>query len=394
MSKILDDLKACSGCYACQTICPRYCITMQSDEEGFWYPKINSERCIDCGLCRKICPVLRDKKAEASPIAYAAYNKREEIRMASSSGGLFSLLAEYVIQRDGVGFGACFDERFHVVHQYTERKEELEKFRGSKYVQSKIGESYQKVKEFLMDGRMVLFTGTPCQIGGLKAYLQKEYENLICQDMICHGVPSPKVWDRYLKYRETIAGSAAQKITFRGKKNGWKRFSLSFSFKNDSEYDETLDRDFMMTAFLKNVCLRPSCYNCSFKNIRRESDITLADFWGIQNIFPGMDDDKGTSLLILNSLKGKALFEKVKNGMEYRSVALQEAIKYNPAMTQSVLWNSKRNGFLKNIDKIAFDKLVKRYCSGSLLSKCRKKAYAILSKGKSCICVLIGGKRR
>lgn len=393
MSNILDDLKACSGCYACQTICPQGCITMQSDAEGFWYPEINAKQCVDCGLCQKVCPVFHNRETETSPIAYAAYHKKEEIRMDSSSGGLFSLLAEHVIRQGGVVFGACFDERFRVVHQYAECAEELEKFRGSKYVQSKIGNSFQKAKEFLTDGRIVLFTGTPCQIGGLKAYLQREYENLICQDIICHGVPSPKVWDRYLTYRETIAGSAAQKITFRGKTKGWKRFSVSFLYKNGCRYEKTLDRDLMMTAFLKNVCLRPSCYHCSFKKIERESDITLADFWGIQDLLPEMDDDKGISLLILNSPKGKALFEAVKDGMEYRLIDLQEALKYNPAMTQSVPWNAKRDGFLNDIDKISFDKLVKRYCGDSLLSKCRKKAYDVLRKGKSCIRILSGVKR-
>jgi coenzyme F420-reducing hydrogenase beta subunit len=376
--------KDCVGCYACSNICPQNCISMESDEEGFGYPKVDYEKCIECSLCIKVCPNINKVIIHNEPSACACINNNEAIRLESSSGGLFSLIAEQVIEDGGVVFGASFNKELEVEHSFVETKEELGKLRGSKYVQSRIGETYKKAKEILDLGRKVLFTGTPCQIGGLKSYLGKSYSNLLCVDIVCHGVPSPLVWKKYVDYRQEKAGSAVQRISFRRKDDGWKRYSVSFLFKNNTEYRETMDKDLFMRAFLKDVCLRPSCYACGFKTIHRQSDITLADFWGIQNILPDMDDDKGTSLIFVNSKAGQAIIEQIVDKMQYKEVDIVEAVRYNPAAIKSAVANPHREKFFEELDKLTFDELVKKYCTDKLSVRVKRKtklvASAILKK--------------
>lgn len=306
------------------------------------------------------------------PEAYAAYSTHEETRLQSSSGGLFSLLAETVIDDGGVVFGARFDGDFNVVHDYVENTKHLFKMRGSKYVQSRIGDTYKQAEEFLKHGRLVMYSGTPCQIGGLKGYLGRDYENLVCQDIICHGVPSPKVWQKYVAYRENYAGSKAWRIAFRRKDEGWKRYSVSFWFENDTEYIRTRT-DLYMQAFLKNICLRPSCHACHFKTIYRESDITLADFWGIQHMMPAMDDDKGTSLVLLHTEKGHQLFEGLQTRMKACPVNLDKAIRYNSAIVESVKMHPSREAFFLGLDSEGIDILMEKCCRDRLYVRMAKK---------------------
>jgi len=367
----------CSGCHACYNICPQNCLLMIQDYEGFWYPIVDETNCIRCSMCEKVCPIIHKEEVTNELQSYACYNKDEQIRMQSSSGGIFTLIAKEVIANGGVVFGAGFDKEFNVVHSYVEIKEELGEFRGSKYVQSKIGNTYKQAKEFLDIGRQVLFSGTPCQIGGLKSYLQQDYDNLFCIDIICHGVPSPKVWQKYISFQEARAGATAWRIAFRCKNKGWKRFSLSFLFNNDKEYVQTLDKDLYMQVFLHNICLRPSCYTCNFKTLHRQSDITLADFWGIQNILPGMDDDKGTSLIFVNSASGQSMLEQIKDKILYKEVDINQAMVYNLAAIKPAEQNLKREKFFKEVDQLSFDKLVKKYCSDSILVRTKRKAKSI-----------------
>lgn len=375
------DKQNCCGCYACYNICPTKCIHMQSDVEGFGYPVVEIDECTECGLCEQVCPILEDKTAgNYEPLAYACINNNETIRLESSSGGLFSLIAEQVIDDGGVVFGANFNENFEVEHSCVEIKGELEKFRGSKYVQSRIGETYKQAKQLLKSGRKALFTGTPCQIDGLKSYLGKFYSNLLCVDIVCHGVPSPGVWKKYVDYRQAKASSAAQRISFRRKDDGWKRYSVSFLFENNTEYRKTLDKDLYMRAFLKNVCLRPSCYACQFKTIHRQSDITLADFWGIDHMLPDMDDDKGTSLIFVNSKAGQAMIEQIADKMKFKEVDINEAVKYNSAAIKSVDTNSNREKFFEELHKLTFDELVKKYCTDKLSIRVKRKTKAVLKK--------------
>ena len=356
----IKDKEKCCGCHACYNICPKNAISMKEDENGFKYPVVDKEKCINCGLCEKVCPIINSTEKENNINAYACINKNEQIRKQSSSGGIFTLLAEEIIKLNGVVFGVSFDKDFNVVHSYIENIDELEKFRGSKYVQSSINDTYKKAKEFLNKDRYVLFTGTPCQIEGLKAYLQKDYDKLYTQDIICHGVPSPKVWKKYLEYRKKKDNRKAENISFRNKDTGWKLFNMKFEYK-DTAYKKNQTKDAYMQVFLQNLCLRDSCYNCSFKKKNRNSDITLADFWGIQNIYAEMDDNKGTSLIILNSSKGNELFEKIKQNIKYKEVNLDEALKYNIGMMHSVNKNGKRENFFIDLDNLEFDKLSKKY---------------------------------
>lgn len=360
MIEITDKTKCC-GCHACYNICPKGAIEMQQDEKGFEYPVIDKEKCINCGLCEKVCPIINNKQIKNGPQAYACYNKDLNIRMQSSSGGIFTLLAEEILSKGGVVFGASFNKTFEVEHIMVEKIEELEKLRGSKYTQSKIGETYKKAKEILEEGRYVLFTGTPCQIEGLKSYLRKEYDKLYTQDIICHGVPSIKVMKKYNNYLEQINNSNIEEIKHRTKINGWKEWRVFIKFNNNKQLSSDHNKDLYMQAFLKNTILRDSCYNCSFKKLNRISDITLADFWGIQNIMPELDDNKGTSLVIVNSKKGQELFENIKEKIIYKNVDIQEAIKYNMSMIESAKMDKNRKKFFENLDKLDFDKLVKKY---------------------------------
>lgn len=374
----------CTGCYACKNICPEDCITMGSDFEGFRYPTVDIKSCVECGLCEKVCPIIHKKVIENNPKAYACYNKNEKTRMESSSGGLFTLIAEQIIDNGGIVFGALFDNEFNVIHDYVDIKENLSKLRGSKYVQSKIGDMHKKVKCDLLQGKQVLFTGTPCQIAGLKSYLQKDYDNLFCIDNICHGVPSPKVWQNYISYQEKYFKSSLSKINFRNKDTGWKDYSVYISFENNDEYKNKFNNDLYMKAFLKDICLRPSCYQCEFKSLHRQSDITLADYWGIQSMIPDMDDDKGTSLIFVNSERGQVMLEKIKAQILYREVDINKAVVYNPSAVKSSVRNPRREDFFKEIGKLQFEQLVKKYCIDSVAIRVKNKlktlAYNIVKK--------------
>lgn len=363
----------CTGCYACVNICPKKCISMEIDGEGFWYPKVNYGKCIKCGKCVKVCPALNDTTIQNNPTAYACLNKDESTRIKSSSGGIFTLLAEQIIAEKGVVFGAKFNQNFEVEHSYVETKEKINVFQGSKYVQSKIGKTYEQAKSFLENRKTVLFTGTPCQIGGLKLFLGKNYNNLICVDFICHGVPSPAVWKKYIKHREKNAQTQIQEVYFRDKNEGWKKYSLHFLFKNNKEYRENLRGDPYMIAFLKNICLRPSCHACKFRTLNRQSDVTLADFWGIDNILPELNDNKGVSLIFINSDKGKNIFNQAKSKLLYKEVNIEEAVSYNSSAIKSPAVHPKRKVFFKNIEKLPFDKLVRKYILGNIFSRERIK---------------------
>lgn len=361
----------CNGCYACVTACPKKCIRMVCDEEGFVYPQINKKECIGCGLCKKVCPILkkREKVGEGEPLAYAAIYKNEEVRKVSSSGGIFSTLASIVLREGGVVFGATFAEDFSVEHIYIEDMKDLPKLQGSKYVQSKIGDAYAQARELLEKGRLVYFSGTPCQIGGLLSFLGKRYNNLITQDLICHGVPSPLVWKSYVTYREKEAGAKTQSIAFRAKDEGWKHFSMSFKFENGKEYRKNLKEDEYLKAFIKNLSLRTSCFDCVFKSVARVADVTLADFWGIQHFMPELNDDMGISLVLLHSEKGKELFEKAQEDLICRKAELKDALEGNTSALRCPKRPRKRRGYIKAVKKSGFE-VTKEYLACSSASKC------------------------
>ena len=377
----------CCGCMACVSVCPKQCIKMIEDEEGFLYPEIDASRCIDCKLCEKVCPELCQKE-ERSPLSvYAAKNKNEQIRLASSSGGIFTLLAEKVIDEDGVVFGARFNEKWDIVHDYKETKEGLVAFRGSKYVQSYMGDCYQKVKSFLQQGREVMFTGTPCQIAGLKNYLRKDYDNLLTVDVVCHGVPSPKIWRMYLDeiarkggknliLSHPICGKTEIKsIDFRSKSMGWKKYSFALTLseakaegeKNIVLLSSAFTENPYMNAFLSNLSLRPSCYACPVKSGKSGSDITMADFWGIEDVLPDFDDDKGVSLVLSYSEKGIHWLNDP--NCKYIKVGYQNAQKANPSISTSVTRPINRDFFFHQLEHKESIQSIWDDCSSNALNK-------------------------
>ncbi len=314
---------------------------------------------------------MKNKEKADEPFvveAYGAYARDEALREKSSSGGLFSLLATAVMRCGGVVFGAAFDESMKLSHCAIEKEEDLSLLRGSKYLQSEIGDSYKKVKAFLEEGRPVYFSGTPCQIEGLYAYLKKPYEGLITQDLICHGVPSPLVFEKYLAYkgkdRQGVKG-----MSFRDKREGWRSYGYALSYGDGGESFSAASRDEMGQLFAKNLCLRPSCYECAFKGINRQSDITLADFWGIERVIPTLDDGKGASLCILHTEKGKNLFEAIKGEIFYQAVRLEECLSYNRSMTDSSPLPKGRECFMKAITDGEFYPAYRKYTRVPLLRR-------------------------
>ena len=347
---VLNNGKDCCGCEACAQACPKNCIVMTTDEEGFVYPSIDRKSCVSCGICQSVCPVLIPKKKTCPIHIYAAYANDNQLRSGSSSGGVFSLLANYVLEQNGMVFGAAFDKDFFVHHISIRSKEELTLLRGSKYVQSRINNAYQDVKAALGKGVPILFSGVGCQIAGLKAYLGKEYEQLYTVDVLCHGVPSPRVWEKYIREQETQFASEVTNVSFRCKDSGWKQYSVKLSFSNGTEYRTPFEKDLFMNCFLSDICLRPSCYACKFRESRSGADLTLGDAWGIQRYMPEMDDDLGTSVVVVNTEKGRKLLDAISAGAEIRPVDAQKALEGNPVYYQSVKCHPKRAKFFASLD--------------------------------------------
>lgn len=361
---VLPTSKDCSGCAACAQVCRQGCITMQRDEEGFLYPVLDVQSCRECGLCTTVCPSLRHLQSSTPhsvpPLkAFAAINRDERVREQSSSGGVFTLLAERVIERGGVVFGAIFDKEWNVVHGKTDKKEELKRFRGSKYVQSDMGLCYREAKDLLEAGRLVMFVGTPCQIAGLRGFLRKPYEGLLTVDFICHGVPSPAVWRWYLKNQASRYArqhwtawprylwnpfSLIRKVEFRNKGKGWKQFRFVLGF-GQSQVDAVHYENPYMRAFLKDVDLRPSCHHCFAKGGSSGSDITLADFWNVHKVVEGFDDDGGTSLVLVNTERGAKVFDALE--CRKQEVNFEDAIQYNRAWAVPYPENPDRSEFFR-----------------------------------------------
>lgn len=362
----------CCGCSACVQRCPQHCITLHEDTEGFLYPEVNMEACVDCGLCEKVCPWTGRSDALQPLQTLAVRNPKEEERLASSSGGVFVALAHSVIEKGGVVFGAVFDEQWEVKHTYAEKMEGIRPMMGCKYLQSRIGNCYLEAEKFLRQGREVLFTGTPCQIAGLHRFLQKDYPNLLSADFLCHGVPSPGIWRKYLD--ETLGRNRRKApllskalfpflkrtppitgINFRDKRiYGWKNYcftvygqSASGSQRKANVVSMIHGKNTFMRGFLYDIYLRPSCYRCKCKNGVSHSDLTLADYWGINELMPDFDDDKGVSLLLLNTRKGLEVFQSLH--MEARPSNLDDARQFNGGFKEEIEISSRRETFYQLI---------------------------------------------
>lgn len=324
---------------------------MRMDEEGFEYPHVDQTRCMHCSLCDSVCP-MQNVAAHAAPLrVYASRNLDESVRTGSSSGGVFTPLAERIIEDGGIVFGVSFDERWNAVYTHTASREGLAAYRGSKYVQASVGHAYIEVQGFLKEGRKVLFAGTACQVAGLRRFLRKDYPNLFLVEVLCHGVPSPKVWQRYLgtKCRE-FDGGAITGINFRDKRDGWYQYAVTISFEHGRVYSVSHKKDPYFRGFMKNMYLRPSCYACKCKRGRSGSDIVIADYWGIGKVLPGYTDNRGTSLVLINTEKGQSLFASIASGMDSVETPYAKCLQKNGGFAEHLRVPIDRSIFFKHLN--------------------------------------------
>lgn len=390
----IQNKKDCCGCSACVQRCPRQCIALIEDEEGFLYPQVNLDSCIDCGLCERVCPMIHQSSPRQPLNVYAAINPNDEVRHSSSSGGLFIPLAEKVIESGGVVFGVKWNHHFEAVHAYTEIKEGLIEFQGSKYVQSRVGQTFQQAEQFLKQGRQVLYSGTPCQIAALKLFLRKSYDNLLTIDFVCHGVPSPGVFRWYLNEEinkvahrgpqgktitdSTLIPSIAQadvfvrdygyvikNISFRDKRTGWRFHSFVLTLQTFMAPHKRVTRtsrsnkNAFMCGFASDLYNRPSCHDCPARSGKSGSDITLADYWGIEHVKPELDDNKGVSAITVNTDRGKQLLNSI--SLTIHETSFEDFTKHNRAYANSFPQPSSRAKFFAMKGKTFHQRIKKLY---------------------------------
>lgn len=373
MEQVYNEKNNCAGCGACKAVCPVDAIMMTYDYEGFLYPTIDQKKCVKCKKCASVCPI-KNSEAKNDDIleCYVAYGN-DKIRNQSSSGGIFTILAEEVLKRGGMIVGATFDSEWNVEHICVNSASDMKSIRGSKYVQSRIEGTFNIVLSELNKGREVLFSGTACQIAGLKNFLPRQFDNLYTVDVLCHGVPSTTVWKKYLEEQNKRNISGIKNICFRSKNTGWKTYSVEIQYNDGKKYIREFFHDEYMKIFLSEIALRPSCYNCKFKSLQRESDITLGDAWGVEKHSPEMDDDKGTSVILIHSQKGNELFECVKTQMKYKKMQVDIALPPNADSRKSVKPHINRKKYLRKLKKDAsFDVLMKCVQIGIIKKVIRK----------------------
>ena len=385
MIKINNKVDCC-GCNACGDVCAQHAITFKTDHEGFWYPEVNMQKCTDCHLCEKVCPIINIKMLKKNDlpqsICYAAEHKNLEVVFDSTSGGLFSALADIMYRNKGYVGGAVFNKDFKSVKQYiSSDKNDLPRLRSSKYLQSNFEGFYSQVRDLLKAGEHVLVCGSPCQMAALRAFLRKEYENLIIADYICRGINSPKVWGKYIDSFEERYGSKVVYAKAKSKEYGWRNLTQKVTLENGKSYFETKDQSNFTKGYLStNVYCRPSCYECKFKGYPRMADITLADFWGIERVDSSMEKNLGTSLVMINSSKGQKYFENVKSRIHYIPVPFSSIEAGNKSLNEPIEpAKVDRKEFFQDLDRMSFVKLAEKYIKPDKITK-KEKLYIFLRK--------------
>lgn len=369
----------CSGCRACEKVCPKGCISMREDKEGFLNPFIDNTVCVSCGLCRSSCPQNKVFVQEYEKLVYAAKAKSKDVLMNSSSGGAFYVFAKHTIEKGGVVFGAAYRDDFSVEHVKAESLEELKALQGSKYVQSDTANTYVACENCLRSGQFVLYTGTPCQIAGLNSYLKKSYDNLLTIEIICHGVPSGKLFKKYIQWLSDKHGSKVIGYDFRTKKGkGW---GTGYNYSAKTETDEKKGpgiADPYYSRFLKGSIYRKCCYECRYANENRMGDVTIGDFWGIEKYHPHFYDSKGVSVIIVNTEIGEKHFNNIKDDIEYIVSDFNTAAKKNKSLVEPTGMPAERNYIFKEIDDLSNNKYFKKYFHVSVQLKLKAALKAVL----------------
>ena len=372
--EIFSNKNQCCGCTACKSICPKNAISMQADNEGFLYPIINKELCINCGLCKKVCAFQNGYTRNSVVNAYAVKHHDIKTRLSSRSGGAFIPISDYIIQNNGTVYGAAFNEDFSVSHIRAESCTERDRMKGSKYVQSELGNIFLNVQNDLKDNRYVMFSGTACQVAGLNNFLEKsktKTDKLFTVDLVCHGVPSNKIWTDYLDYiNNKHKGNKITDVNFRDKSLGWDVHFESFCIDGKKNFS----KDYA-AMFYQNDILLPSYNECKYTNLFRPADFTLADFWGIDNQIDNFNDNKGVSLFIINSQKAQKLFELVKNQIEYINVDINKCTKANPNLRRVTPKPDNREDFWKKYHEKGFSKTFPSYKRKIIFSKIKHKLF-------------------
>ena len=380
----IEQKENCTGCGACQNICPQNAISMQPDTEGFPYPVVN-DQCVECGLCIKICPLITKLPSYGLPLdeseTYAAWSKDNNTRVQSTSGGIFSELATSVYNNNGMVFGAVYDNNFMIHHLGSDNIDDLSRIRQSKYAQSDIRFTFREIKKTLKTGRQVLFCGTPCQAAGLRAFLGELSNNLLLCDFICRGNNSPLAYKAYLEMLEKKHNSKITSVQFKNKDKGWNTFHTKIAFENGTVHHQDRYTDPYMTAYLKyNLITRPCCFSCKFKSSFRNVDITLGDFWGVSVFDPALDNDMGTSVVLATSEKGKNAIKMIGNQISFCKMKVEQIEPGNACLTSSISPGHYRDIFLKKIGKIGFEKAMAKYARTPSITIIKQNIIKLLRK--------------
>ena len=385
----VSDKAMCCGCNACGDVCAHDAITFKTDIEGFWYPEVDKDKCTDCGFCERVCPILHVEELKRNdynpPVCYGAYHKNLEIRFDSTSGGAFSAMAESVYKQDGYVGGAVYDTNFFAHQFISNNKEDLKRLRSSKYLQSDAEGFYTAVKKAVKTGKPVLVCGTPCQMAALRRYLNKDYENLIIVDFICKSIASPKAHRKYFDYLEEIKASQVVFFKAKNKELGWRSLTKKSTFANGKSYYGVRGKDLYSRAYHSGMIDRPSCYSCQFKGYPRIADVTLADFWGVEKVAKELDNDTGTSAILINSEKGKKIFEQVSKRLQKKEVKLENIQPFNLALVKAAVCpDYDRKQFFSDLESMRFDQLGDKYFPVSARKYDRVRTLA------SCVRTFIG----
>lgn len=374
MLEIENLNEKCTGCEACVSSCYHSAITMGMNQHGFYYPCVKKDTCTGCKVCEKVCPVINheDMNNETEQDVYAAWITDREIRFQSSSGGVFTALANTVLQKGGVVYGATFDPEMQLKHVAIYSEAELKNIRGSKYIQSHTAEAYKEIKQ-ISDQKTVLFCGTPCQIDGLKRYLGSRKKNLYTLDLICHGIISNGFFEEYIKDREKHLNNKITSVRFRDKVLHWKKPTFSIVFNNGEEKREMANSNYVLGLVYSNMIARSSCYSCKYANKKRLGDITLGDYWGIEHFHPDIDTHLGVSLVIVNTEKGKLLFNMAKNQLEIHPSTIDHGAAGNRTLQRPCRKNKFRGLSLYLIRNLKFSHSKKIVETLVFLTKCTRK---------------------